>query len=98
MREVDFSRTLTAIQMNYVEMPDLKLTLGQVSRLWALSANVSRTAVDVLVAAGFLEVTADGAYRRRGTPPVEVERIDSLTWAVSPHPGMATVLRASDAV
>jgi hypothetical protein len=77
MTRSDFHRALTLIQMEYVEMPELKLTLRQAARLWALHAEPCQQALDALIAGGFLVQTRDGAYVRRGTPPVDVEQFSA---------------------
>jgi hypothetical protein len=82
MEFIDFGRTLLTIQMDYVEMPDLKLTLREAAHLWTLPIEVCDAAVTALVAAGFLVRTVDGSYLRRGTPPVRVEPVDALTWVI----------------
>lgn len=56
---------LTQIQMEYLEMPDLKLTVGQARRLFALPIEECSTALDSLVSVGFLGRTRDGAFLRR---------------------------------
>lgn len=53
------------IQTEYIEMPDLKLTVAQVRRLCGLRADVCDAAVRVLVANGFLCEAANGALLRR---------------------------------
>ena len=53
------------IQTEYIEMPDLKLTVAQVRRLCGLRADVCEAAVRVLVANGFLCEAANGALLRR---------------------------------
>ena len=55
------------IRTEYIEMPDLKLTLAQVRRLCGLRPDVCDAAVRSLVGSGFLWETADGAFRRRGS-------------------------------
>ena len=82
MDRADFRLAVMTIQAEYVEMPDLRLTLTQAARLWMLPIELCRAAVGALVATGFLVETPDGAYRRRGTPPVHVEYVDPSTWAV----------------
>jgi hypothetical protein len=82
MTRTDFRDAVMTIQMEYVEMPELKLTLRQAHRLWTLPMDICQAAIAALVATGFLVQTRDGAYLRRGTPPVHVEALDSLTWAV----------------
>ena len=85
MDRTDFQQALVAIQSKYVETPTLKLTLGQVARLLTLPNDVCEAAVDVLVATGFLVELTDESYRRRGTPPVQVEHLVASTWAVRPR-------------
>jgi hypothetical protein len=82
MTPTGFREAVITIQMEYVEMPELKLTLPQAQRLWTLPTDICQAAMAALVATGFLVHTRDGAYLRRGTPPVHVEALDSLTWAV----------------
>lgn len=55
------------IQTEYIEMPALKLTVGQVRRLCGLRAEVCEAAIRVLVANGFLCRAANGALLRRNT-------------------------------
>jgi hypothetical protein len=61
----DLLNVLTRIQMEYIEMPDLKLTLWQARRLWNLEVDVCQAALGALVDARFLWQTRDGAYLRR---------------------------------
>lgn len=65
----DESETLEAavlrLAMEYVEMPDLKLTAAQARRLCGLSAELCEGAMATLVARGFLVQTAAGAFLRR---------------------------------
>ena len=84
MNGTDFHHALIAIQAEFVEMPGLKLTLPQVSRLCEVPTAVCQTAVGTLVATGFLAEMADRTYLWRGTPPVSVRPLDSLTWVVAP--------------
>jgi hypothetical protein len=53
------------IQMEYAEMPDLKLTFRQAQRLWSLSAELCERALASLVRSGFLVLTSSGFYVRR---------------------------------
>jgi hypothetical protein len=73
-----------AIQTEYVDMPELTLTLGQLARLGTIPVDVCKAAVGALVATGFLIESGNGSYSRRGTRPVRVEHLDVLTWAVMP--------------
>ncbi len=67
MRELE--QVLVRIQMEYEEMPDLKLTARQVRRLWSLDQDICDAALAALVNAKFLWQTRDGAYLRRGIWP-----------------------------
>jgi len=61
----ELKEILNRIQMEYVEMPDLKLTLPQARRLWNLDSLICEAAMDALVAVKFLAQTPDGKYLRR---------------------------------
>lgn len=52
------------IRGEFLEMPGLRLTPAQASRLWALDQLVSQRVLDLLTAAGFLVRTREGAYLR----------------------------------
>ena len=56
----------TRIQIEYIEMPDLKLTIPQLRRLCALPVDVCEAAVAELVRSGFLWRTAEGMFLRGG--------------------------------
>ena len=49
-------------EAEYMEMPGLKLTAAQASRLWHLDAAASATLLDSMVDAGVLCRARDGAY------------------------------------
>jgi len=57
--------TLIRIQTEFVEMPELKLTLAQAQRLWALPRDVCEAALDALIEREFLIRTQDSVYLRR---------------------------------
>ena len=48
----------------YIEMPGLRLTAPQASRLWGLDRIQTETLLADLVASGFLCRTGEGAFRR----------------------------------
>jgi hypothetical protein len=54
------------MRMEYLEMPDLKLTMPQARRLWDAPVDLCEQAMGVLVQAGFLVKSRDGAFLRRG--------------------------------
>jgi hypothetical protein len=62
-------RLIALIRMEYLEMPDLKLTLRQAVRLWDAPAEPCEAALDVLVLSGFLARTRDGSFLRRTSAP-----------------------------
>ena len=57
--------TLQRVQGEFREMPGLRLTPAQASRLWGLDAVSSQALLDALVDARFLFRTHDGAFMRR---------------------------------
>ena len=62
--DMNQEETVLRIAMEYIEMPDLKLTVEQARRLWNLPANVCDTALATLVSRGFLRRTPAGAFLR----------------------------------
>jgi hypothetical protein len=46
----------------YFEMPGLRLTVGQASRLWQMDPATCSSALEALVTRGALYRTRDGAY------------------------------------
>ena len=53
---------LERVRSEYREMPGLCLTLEQAARLWSLDRTTCAALLDVLVSAGFLARTVNGAY------------------------------------
>ena len=66
---------IALIRMEYLEMPDLKLTLRQAGRLWDAPADLCQAALDVLVLSGFLSRTKDGAFLRHYSAPPYAEAL-----------------------
>jgi hypothetical protein len=54
------------IRAEFLEMPGLRLTLTQASRLWGLDEGACRHVIDVLVRSSFLRWTAGGTLARVG--------------------------------
>jgi hypothetical protein len=52
------------VRAEFVEMPGLRLTLQQASRLWGLEPSACRDVIEVLVRSAFLRWTAAGAVAR----------------------------------
>ncbi len=80
--ELENARTL--IRMEYLEMPDMKLTLRQARRLFNLTDEACTSAFESLVATGFLARTSDGSFLRRSqrglVAPLEPRKSLDLTW------------------
>jgi hypothetical protein len=60
----EIREALHRIRMEYVEMPEMKLTLAQMRRLLNLPADVCEVALASLVDSGFLVRRPDGAFVR----------------------------------
>lgn len=67
--------TLQRVQGEFREMPGLRLTPAQASRLWGLDAVSSQALLDALVDAHFLLRRADGTFMR----PTDTERAASTS-------------------
>ena len=52
------------IQVEFIEMPGLQLTLPQAARLWGLDRDASRMVIDALVEVSFLRWTPQGTVIR----------------------------------
>ena len=52
------------VRAEFIEMPGLRLTLPQASRLWGLEPSACRDVIEVLVRSAFLRWTAAGAVAR----------------------------------
>ena len=63
------------VRADYLEMPDLKLTLRQAKRLFDLPLELCENALRTLVAVGFLVQTREGSFLRRSELPVGLEPI-----------------------
>lgn len=67
--QMSFDRLLHRARAEYQEMPGLRLTLSQATRLWGLDRVTCVGLLDVLMNAGFLARTADGCYVRSDAGP-----------------------------
>ena len=65
MVSCDWRHAFTRIQIEYIEMPDLKLTFAQIRRLCDLPHDVCEPAMAALERSGFLWRTPDGRFVRR---------------------------------
>jgi DNA-binding IclR family transcriptional regulator len=64
MELADIREALHRIRMEYVEMPEMKLTLAQMRRLMNLPIDTCEVALATLVDSGFLVRRQDGAFVR----------------------------------
>jgi len=64
MERADIRIALHRIRMEYVEMPEMKLTQAQTRRLLNLPVDVCDVALATLVDSGFLVRRPDGAFVR----------------------------------
>lgn len=58
-------RTIERLQAEFLEMPGLRLTVGQIQRLCGVDQAVCQGVLDRLVAVKFLRANADGTYASR---------------------------------
>jgi hypothetical protein len=65
MMAYEWRHAFTRIQIEYIEMPDLKLTLPQIRRLCDLPEELCGPAVAALERVGFLWRAPDGRFVRR---------------------------------
>jgi hypothetical protein len=54
------------IRAEFLEMPGLRLSVAQASRLWGLDESACRHVIDVLVGSSFLKWTPGGLLIRVG--------------------------------
>jgi hypothetical protein len=58
------ARLVRRIRSEFLEMPGLRLTPAQASKLWDVDRQTSEAILDVLAILGFLVKRTDGAYLR----------------------------------
>ena len=71
------------IRAEFLEMPGLRLTVAQASRLWGLDEGACRHVIDVLVGSSFLRWTPGGtarSSRRMTAGPLENRWIFQESW------------------
>lgn len=61
---MELERIVDRIREEFREMPGLRLTPAQATRLWGLELDACRKVIDTLVAAEFLRWTPRGAVTR----------------------------------
>jgi hypothetical protein len=74
----EWRHAFTRIQVEYIEMPDLRLTFAQIRRLCDLSPDVCEPALAALEQTGFLGRAPDGRFVRRalGRAGREISELD----------------------
>ena len=63
---MELERIVYRIREEFREMPGLRLTPAQATRLWGMEHEDCRQVIDVLVAAEFLRWTESGSVTRTG--------------------------------
>ena len=63
---MEFHTLVSRVRAEFLEMPGLRLTLKQATRLWGIDDSVCRTVVDSLVEASFLRRAEGGTFVRAG--------------------------------
>ncbi len=66
---------VTRIRAEYLDMPGLHLTAPQVQRLCGIELQICQAALDSLVGAQFLQLSADGRYTRLTNREIARHRI-----------------------
>ena len=63
---MSFATVVDRVRLDFVEMPEMELTLAQAVRLWSLGMDDCRYVIDSLVDAGFLAWTPRRTIIRNG--------------------------------
>ena len=61
---MELHHLVTRVRAEFNEMPGLRLTLGQATRLWGLVRGVCSSVIDALIQAAFLRRSQDGTILR----------------------------------
>ena len=91
MRTRSLEQLVTRVRSEFLEMPGLRLTLDQSSRLWGLERTECEAVLHALVHRGFLSVGADGKYGRGTDSDARAQRRAAKA---SPPAGAATATSA----
>jgi len=67
---MSFATVVDRVRLDFVEMPEMELTLPQAVRLWSLGMDDCRYVLDSLVDAGFLAWTPQRTIVRKGRDPL----------------------------
>ena len=64
---MELERIVSRVREEFREMPGLRLTPKQATRLWGLEDAACRRVIEALVAADYLRWTASGSVTRTGS-------------------------------
>lgn len=64
---MDFETVVRRVRAEFVEMPGLRLTPAQATRLWGLERDACQRVISSLIASSFLRWTPTGAVIRSET-------------------------------
>ena len=79
---MSFAAVVDRVRLDFLEMPEMELTLPQAVRLWSLGMDDCRYVIDSLVDAGFLAWTARRTIVRKGRGFVGRQDTDSANITV----------------
>ena len=74
---MSFATVVDRVRMDFVEMPEMELTLPQAVRLWSLGMDDCRFVIDALVDAGSLAWTTKRTIVRKGRDPLSRQEIQT---------------------
>jgi len=80
--DMSFATVVDRVRMDFVEMPEMELTLPQAVRLWSLGMDDCRFVIDALVDAGFLAWTPKRTIVRQGRDPLSRQTIQTTDISV----------------
>jgi hypothetical protein len=67
---MSFAALVDRVRLDFMEMPEMELTLPQAVRLWSLGMDDCRFVIDSLVDTGFLAWTTKRTIVRKGRDPL----------------------------
>jgi hypothetical protein len=89
---MSFAALVDRVRLDFVELPEMELTLPQAVRLWSLGMDDCRFVIDSLVDAGFLAWTPKRTIVRKGRDPLSRSR------DTEPHISVVTAKRHNKSV
>jgi hypothetical protein len=64
MSPIELHNIVRRVRAEFLEMPGLRLTVPQASRLWGLEVPACEAVIEALIQSAFLQRTAGGAVTR----------------------------------